>query len=87
MLSKILRPWQDNRTKQQVKAENQNKGFKELAVSKKVQQLVLNCYDYFCKLIPKKYITVTVYFFEKLPAGACDFTKNDFLQVILGDLC
>ena len=87
MLSKILKPWQDNRTKQQVKAENQNKGFKELAVSKKVQQLILNCYDYFCKLIPKKYSTVAVYFFEKLPAGACDFTKTDFLQVVLRDLC
>ena len=54
MSSTIWRPWKDNRTKGKVKAENQHKVYMNPAVSDEVQQLVLNCYNYFCKSIPKK---------------------------------
>ena len=38
-----------NGTEREVKAENRNKLYKKPAVSEEVQQLVFNCYDYFCK--------------------------------------
>ena len=49
--------WEANRTEWEVKAENQKK-YKKPAVSE-VQQLVLNCNDYFRKWIPNKYDATT----------------------------
>lgn len=57
MLSTISRPWEDNRTKGDT--ENQGKVSIKQAVSKEVQQFVLNCYEYFLKLIPVKNGAIT----------------------------
>ena len=56
MSSTIWRPWEDNRTKREVRAENQDKGYNKLAVSGLLQQLLLNCYGYF---LNRKYDFIT----------------------------
>ena len=43
-----------------------------------VQHLAFKFYDYSCKSILKKSVTITVYVLENLQAGACNFTKNEF---------
>ena len=52
----------DNRAKVEVKAENQDRGYKKPVHSKETQQLILESFYYFCKSISKKYGATTVYF-------------------------
>ena len=47
--------WEGNRTEGEVKAENQHKRYKKLAVSEEMQQFVLNSYGCFGKSILRKY--------------------------------
>ena len=49
MSSTIWRQREDSRIKEELKSENQGKVSKKLAVSEEVQQLILNCYNYFFK--------------------------------------
>ena len=53
MSSTICGPWEDIRTKGEVKTENQDKDYKKPA-SEEVQQLVMNRYDYFLQINPEK---------------------------------
>ena len=38
--------------------KQEDQGYKKPAVLEEVQELILNCFDYFCKSIPKKYETM-----------------------------
>ena len=57
--SAIWGSWGDNRTMEEVKAENQYKRYNKLAILKDMSQLLLICYDYFSKAVPKKYGATT----------------------------
>ena len=78
MFSKIGHPWEDSKTKGDVKAKNPDNGYRKPTVSDEAQKLALNCYEYFCKSTPKKYGTLTVFFLGDLQAGACNLNKKDF---------
>ena len=57
--SAIWGSWGDNRTMDEVKAENQYKRYNKLAILKDMSQLLLISYDYFSKAVPKKYVATT----------------------------
>ena len=44
MPSTIWHPWKDNRNKEELKPENQDKVSEKPAASEDVQQVALNCY-------------------------------------------
>ena len=64
MLSTTWCPWEDNRVKVEVKAENQDRGYKKPVHSKETQQLILKSFCYFCKSISKKYVLQQFIFSE-----------------------